>query len=247
METAAKKKSSLALGVIASMIAWVSTCLLSSAAIASSATPTLTTNAPTATHVALKTRAEIFLGVSLKSVERSELSPVNATRYYDALEGVALECTVAPSRGARVIPGQPGVVTGGSSTTLGKNMMESMGLARSQRWTDYQAQHIIPSEMASHPVLQKIGMNLDDASNGIFLRVPDEGISAMSRHRGYHSTYNEVVERALGRMDVNRSVSELQQEVFNLQQRLKHLQQQGTPLYPSQGATVDLWERLLGQ
>ena len=124
--------------------------------------------------------------------------------------------------------------------------MEAMGLPRSQRWTGYQAQHIIPSEMASHPVLRRIGMNLDDASNGIFLRIPDDGISAMSRHRGYHSTYNEVVERALSRMDLNRSVAELQQEVFSLQQRLRYLQQQGTPLYPSQGATVELWERLLG-
>lgn len=86
--------------VIASMIVWVSACLLSSAASASSATPTLTTTAPTATHVALKSRAEVFLGVSLKNVERSELSPVNATRYYDVLEGVVLECLVAPIEGA---------------------------------------------------------------------------------------------------------------------------------------------------
>ena len=98
MERAAKKKDSLAMVVIASMIVWVSACLLSSAASASSATPTLTTTAPTATHVALKSRAEVFLGVSLKNVERSELSPVNATRYYDVLEGVVLECLVAPSR-----------------------------------------------------------------------------------------------------------------------------------------------------
>lgn len=99
MERAAKKKDSLAMVVIASMIVWVSACLLSSAASASSATPTLTTTAPTATHVALKSRAEVFLGVSLKNVERSELSPVNATRYYDVLEGVVLECLVAPVKG----------------------------------------------------------------------------------------------------------------------------------------------------
>lgn len=82
-------------------MAWVSTCLLSSAASASSATPTLTTPAPTATLLGPKSRAEIFLGVSLKSIERSELSPANATRYYDGLEGVALECLVAPVKGGR--------------------------------------------------------------------------------------------------------------------------------------------------
>ena len=94
--------------VIASMIVWVSACLLSSAASASSATPTLTTTAPTATHVALKSRAEVFLGVSLKNVERSELSPVNATRYYDVLEGVVLECLVTPKGGLNGLPGRIG-------------------------------------------------------------------------------------------------------------------------------------------
>jgi hypothetical protein len=82
-------------------MAWVSACLLSSAAIASSATATLTTTVPTATHVALKSRAEVFLGVSLKSIERSELSPANATRYYDASFVATIECTVAPSSAAR--------------------------------------------------------------------------------------------------------------------------------------------------
>ena len=147
----------------------------------------------------------------------------------------------------RIIPGTPGKVTGGNSTKLGKNIMESMGLKRSTKWKGYQAQHIIPSEMADNAVIKKIGMDLDDASNGIMLRIPDEGISPMSRHQGYHSVYNEVVERALNRMDVNQSVDVLQSQVFDLQQKLKYLQQKGLPLYPSQGATVELWERQLGK
>ncbi len=150
-------------------------------------------------------------------------------------------------RVTRLIPGTPGKVTGGNSTKLGKNIMESMGLKRSTKWTGYQAQHIIPSEMANNPVIQKIGMNLDDASNGIMLRIPDEGISPMSRHQGYHSVYNEVVEKSLKRMDVNQSIDVLQRQVFDLQQNLKYLQQKGLPLYPSQGATVELWERQLGK
>ncbi len=95
--------------------------------------------------------------------------------------------------GERLIPGTEGVVTGGDSTKLGKNMMESMGLPRGTNWTGHQAQHIISAEMANHPVLQRIGMDLDDASNGLFLRTPADDISVMSRHRGYHSTYNEFV------------------------------------------------------
>ena len=147
----------------------------------------------------------------------------------------------------RLIPGETGVVTGGDSTALGKNMMESMGLKRSTKWSGYQAQHVIPAEMANNPVIQKIGMNLDDASNGIFLRTPDQGISPMSRHQGYHSVYNEVVERSLNRMNVNQSADVLLRQVYDLQQNLRYLQQNGLPLYPSQGATVELWERQLGK
>lgn len=136
-------------------------------------------------------------------------------------------------------------MTGGDSTKLGKNMMEAMGEKRSTKWTGYQAQHIIPAEMAEHPVLQKIGMDLDDASNGLFLRVPADDVSTMSRHRGYHSTYNEFVKSQLETIDVTQSVNVLQQQVLDLQTNLKKLQQSGLPLYPNQGATVDLWQKNL--
>lgn len=147
----------------------------------------------------------------------------------------------------RLISGTPGVVTGGDSTKLGKNIMESMGLKRSTKWTGNQAQHIIPADMADNPILQKIGMNLDDATNGILLRTPDADLSAMSRHRGYHSVYNDVVERQLNNMDINQSVDVLEKQVFDLQSDLRKLQESGLPLYPSQGATVDLWERSLNR
>ncbi|MEK4424976.1 hypothetical protein [Solibacillus sp. FSL K6-1523] len=46
-------------------------------------------------------------------------------------------------------------------------------------------------------------------------------------------------------MDINQSVDGLQKQVNDLQQNLKKLQEKGLPLYPSQGATVELWERKL--
>jgi hypothetical protein len=85
METAANKKSSLALGVIASMIAWVSTCLLGSAAIASSVV-----------DIDPKTRAEVFGRFTPEIIERSDANPVNSSRNYDASNQPALECIVAP-------------------------------------------------------------------------------------------------------------------------------------------------------
>lgn len=147
----------------------------------------------------------------------------------------------------RLIPGSEGVVTGGDSTKLGKNMMELMGLKRSTKWTGHQAQHLIPSEMKNHQVLQKIGMYFDDASNGLFLRTPADDISAMSRHRGYHSTYNEFVKSQLDTIDISQDVNTLQQQVLNLQSNLKKLQQGGLPLYPNQGASIDLWQRSLNR
>ena len=144
--------------------------------------------------------------------------------------GVDVESGTASSKGGsggRLIPGTEGIVTGGDSTKLGKNMMESMGLPRGTNWTGHQAQHIIPAEMANHPVLQRIGMDLDDASNGLFLRTPADDINAMSRHRGYHSTYNEFVRTQLDGMDINQSVDVLQKQVYDLQQNLKYLQRSG--------------------
>jgi len=149
--------------------------------------------------------------------------------------------------GDRLIPGQPGIVTGGNSTTLGKNLLQDMGMKRSLKWSGYQAQHIIPSQMKNHPVIKKTGMNFDNSSNGIFFRTPADNISAMSRHRGYHSVYNKVVERALDKINMNQSVDSLQKEIYDLQNNLRKLQENGLPLYPNQGATVELWERKLSQ
>ena len=177
--------------------------------------------------------------------------PGQYTEYPAAVQGWAQQALpgggsgIESGTGERLIPGMEGVITGGDSTKLGKNMMESMGLPRGTNWTGHQAQHIIPVEMANHPVLQRIGMDLDDASNGLFLRTPADDISAMSRHRGYHSIYNEFVKTQLDAMDISQSVDVLQKQVYDLQQNLKYLQQSGLPLYPSQGATVDLWQRSL--
>lgn len=44
-----------------------------------------------------------------------------------------------------------------------------------------------------------------------------DDISAMSRHRGYHSIYNEFVKTQLDAMDVSQSVDVLQKQVYNTQ------------------------------
>jgi hypothetical protein len=141
------------------------------------------------------------------------------------------------------IPGTPGLVTGGSSQRLGKNMLQAMGLPRNTKWNGYQAQHIIPAELKDHPILKKIGFDLDDATNGIFLRIPGKNISTISRHSGYHAPYNRFVEKMLDQIDINSSINSIRNMVKSLQTNLRKMQQNGIVLYPKQGASIDLYER----
>ncbi|TKH81047.1 AHH domain-containing protein [Bacillus cereus] len=188
--------------------------------------------------------------------------------------GVSKEGSVAKGTGeaTRLIPGTPGKVTGGSSTKLGQNLLESMGLPRSASRKGYQAQHIIPKNLRNHPVLKKIGMDMDHADNGIFLPIPAKDPSALSRHRGFHSVYNNVVKDQLDKLNINQSIKELEQQVFELQQKLKKGTESGLPLYKSKvleigiekfyktklneeikiwqrggGATEELWERWINK
>ncbi|TDL78041.1 hypothetical protein E2R53_18645 [Peribacillus frigoritolerans] len=101
--------------------------------------------------------------------------------------------TVTPNQANRLIPGKPGHTNKGNSTELGKNLMESMGFPRSLNWKGYQAQHIIPKNLYNHPIIKKIGMEMDHSSNGIFLPIPHEEVSALSRHRGFHSDLDDFL------------------------------------------------------
>lgn len=166
--------------------------------------------------------------------------------------------STAKEKPKRTIPGIPGIVTGGDSTVLGKNIMSYMGVSRNLKWglSGYQAHHIIPADFATHPVIQKIGMNIDDASNGVFLRTPNEGINAKTVHHGYHKEYNEAIKEYLDGLDISESVESLESKVAAMQQKLKSGLENGIPLYMKKensttrpvtyqhkggGATSDMW------
>ncbi len=191
-------------------------------------------------HELVESRFEgIFKSGYSTAHEASKEIARRATARAGGLDGIAAK---------RLIPGQPGVVTGGSSTALGRNMLRELGVPpQITTWRGYQAQHIVPVGLGQHPVIRRIGMDLDHASNGMFLPTPASTISPLSRHRGWHSTYSEVVRRQLNKLDPTRPVWQLQREVADLQRRLFRLAESGAPLYPSQGATVALLEKLLGK
>lgn len=151
--------------------------------------------------------------------------------------------TLGWSKAERIIPGKEGHVTGGRSSVLGRNMLKDMGVPTSMKWKGYQAQHIIPAELKKHPILRKIGMSLDDAANGIFLRTPHNDVSTKTRHRGYHSVYNEFVKSELDKMNINDNSLNLQKQVRGLQMKLKKMQESGVPIYYKKGASIDLLSR----
>lgn len=149
---------------------------------------------------------------------------------------------------ARAIPGTPGIVVGGKSTVLGKNILQDFGLARSTSFSGWQPHHIIPTQAKTHPVIVKIGMDLDHSSNGIMLPEPGTLLGGpLPTHKGFHSLFNQVALAELNKMDVNLPESVLQLKVFGLQQRLRAGVQAGLPLYESQGGTIQMWQNFLSR
>jgi hypothetical protein len=143
---------------------------------------------------------------------------------------------------ARAIVGEPGLVVGGKSPTLGRAMMRDYGIPGTS-FSGWQPHHLIPTEAMNHPVIQKIGMNLDDPSNGIMLPEPDTPAGGrLPTHRGYHSLFSNMALAELDRLDVNLPISVLQLKVFGVQQRLRFAVIAGLPLYYSKGGTDAVWQ-----
>lgn len=120
---------------------------------------------------------------------------------------------------------------GGDSTKLAK----AIGIVPKN---GYQAHHIIPMECKTHPVLNKIGFDLDQAANGIAL--PSRpGLSDLPLHRGYHSSYSAAVRRDLDAIPMNLSESATISRVNNVISKYKNMIKSGKSLY-DEGAP-DAW------
>ncbi|WP_380184779.1 RHS repeat-associated core domain-containing protein [Kalamiella sp. sgz302252] len=135
----------------------------------------------------------------------------------------------------------------GCSTTLGKNMMESMGLPRSTTWKGYQAHHILPKELADHAALKRINYYIDDASNGIFLRKTDITTSTMSRHQGNHHGYTDAIRDALDGINLDQSKQGIARDIANLQNKARTGMLNGFPLRSKDMYNSDIFGKDLGQ
>jgi hypothetical protein len=126
--------------------------------------------------------------------------------------------------------------------------MALFGLQRTTSFSGWQPHHLIPTEALTHPVILKIGMNLDHPSNGVMLPEPGTpGGGTLPTHRGYHSLFSKMALAELDAMDANLPASVLELKVFGLQQRLRIAVEAGTPLYYSKGGSNIMWQGILGQ
>lgn len=196
----------------------------------------------------------------------------------------------------RLIPGEPGVVRVNSSnknsTELCKRMFEEFDIPlesypkdtdtgshektvydylKSKNMPGHQAQHIIPIQMSTHPVIQGIGMDMNHPQNGIPLPEPSDAPHALTTHKGGHDVYNAAIKEKLddiwNRYGDTGSIYDMEKEVFEMQCKLRGALQNGMPLYkkkpdsdgyknPSKkenvsnrggGATVEFWRKILNE
>ena len=142
-----------------------------------------------------------------------------------------------------------------ASTKLGKNMMEAMGLPRSTNWKGYQAHHILPYELRKHPALKAIGYDINQATNGIFLKNTKANISTMARHQGSHDGYTKAIKSALDRINLNGTADDIAKEVSNIQNLARKGLENGMPIRPldlskyggaiGNAKAFELWSKIL--
>lgn len=84
-----------------------------------------------------------------------------------------------------------------------------MDCAEGLVWLGHQAHHIIPNGVRNHRVLRRIGIALDDATNGVFLR--------NATHLGPHDTYHRAVWAALDQVPATLSLQSTMEMVYEIQ------------------------------
>lgn len=112
---------------------------------------------------------------------------------------------------------------GGDSAKLAK----ALGITPK---SGYQAHHILPVECKTHPVLNKIHYDLDQAANGIAL--PGRpGLSDKPLHSGRHTAYSNAVRRDLDAIPLNLSEEETARRVNAVIAKYRNMINSGKSLY----------------
>jgi hypothetical protein len=136
--------------------------------------------------------------------------------------GLFDDSSKAAKKSKKAIPG----AIGGSSLILRSRIATKPG---------YQAHHLIPVELKRHRTLNKIGMDIDEAGNGISLPQYPGLDPILPLHRGSHPDYTFAVKNALDKIPDNLSVSETRKAVSAAQNSFRSLLESGVPLHTKQG------------
>lgn len=118
------------------------------------------------------------------------------------------------------------VVASGNSRILGTRIGTPNG---------YAAHHIIPSEVRSHRALQKIGIDLDEARNGISLPMYPGVDPILPLHRGSHPEYTSAVLKKLDEIPESLSISETRHRVDEVEDYFRAQLGSGKPLHANLG------------
>jgi hypothetical protein len=165
------------------------------------------------------------------------LFPETSKKLYQSLENSKLYGPVSrktlPSGSSGTFPVTLGKTTGGSSLVLGHNI----GIPKTGGWA---AHHIIPSELKDHRALRKIGMNMDQVSNGMALPTKPGLHPNLPLHAGSHPSYTKAMKKQLDEIPDNLSVTETQDRIREVQQKFQKLLESGQPLHTKYGAP-DPW------
>jgi hypothetical protein len=143
------------------------------------------------------------------------------------------------------------------SAGLGKDALKSLGMPpplRNQFLSGWQPHHVLPLEIQNMPQVSDLAIDFDAPSNGLMMPeratfdalVGDPNSAWSIRpHEGYHRYYSTAMKEAVSKIDpaLPKSIREI--KLYNLQQRARAALQGGAPLYKDDGASLDLWRRLL--
>ena len=122
---------------------------------------------------------------------------------------------------------------GGSSKVLSARLGIVTG-------SGFQAHHILPIELKSHRILNKIGFDMDCIENGISLPGTSGLHPTLPIHNGYHSGYTQKARRMLDQIPYNLSHEETKKKVFEVISKLRNELNNGKPLYNTE--IPNAWE-----
>lgn len=118
-----------------------------------------------------------------------------------------------------------------SSKLLAESLKAKGQWPKNAKSGDYAAHHIIPTQLSNHPVLIRIGMDMNNATNGIALPTKPGLHPTLPLHRGSHPSYTNDVRQELDKISLFAFKRGIQRRVSEIQQIFRDRLVAGVPLH----------------